>query len=199
MGAKIEHLGHASFRISDGARKVYIDPYELAADSPRADAILITHDHFDHCSAADVEALAGPGTVVLAPPRCRASLAGLPGAFVEVVPGATYDAGGVEVRTVPAYNVGKPFHPRGAGGVGYLLRMGGEIVYHAGDTDLIPEMDGLAPDVALLPVGGTYTMTAEEAAEAFRRLGARRTMPMHFGSVVGTKADAERFVRLTGG
>ena len=107
------------------------------------------------------------------------------------------------MRVVAAYNTNKQFHPKAARGVGYIVTLGGETVYHAGDTDVIPEMENLAPgaqiDVALLPVGGTYTMTAEEAAEAFKLLGAKRGVPMHFGSVAGSQADADRFMKLIGG
>jgi len=199
MAVKIEHIGHAAFRLSAGDRVVYIDPYELPAGAAAATAVLVTHDHYDHCSAADVKKVAGPSTTILAPEVCRSKLKGLGGRFVAVKPGGAYDANGVSVRALPAYNTNKNYHPRAAGYVGYVISMGGETVYHAGDTDLIPEMDDLRPDVALLPVGGTFTMTAEEAAEAFRKLGAKRAIPMHFGSVVGSKADAGRFLKLIGG
>ena len=203
MAAAIEHLGHASFRLSDGKSVVYVDPYEIKGKPGDATAVLVTHEHFDHCSAEDVAKVAGTETVVLAPADCRSKLDGIGKEFVAVERGGEYDAGGVPVRAVAAYNINKQFHPKAAGGVGYVITLGGETVYHAGDTDVIPEMEDLAPgtqiDVALLPVGGTYTMTAEEAAEAYRKLGAKRAVPMHFGSVAGTQADADRFMKLIGG
>lgn len=199
MSVDIKHIGHAAFRLSAEGKTIYIDPYNMPPGEPIATAILITHDHYDHCSAADAKKVAGPSTVVLAPEICRAKLRGIGGKFIAVKPGGSYDAGGVSVRTVPAYNLGKTFHSRSAGHVGYIVLLGGESIYHAGDTDLIPEMENLRPDVALLPVGGTYTMTAEEAAEAFKKLGAKRAIPMHFGVVVGSKADADRFFELIGG
>ncbi len=203
MAATIEHLGHAAFRLSDGDRVVYVDPYEIKDEPGDATAVLVTHEHFDHCSAEDVAKVAGPETRVLAPADCRAKLDGIGKEFVAVERGGEYDAGGVAVRAVAAYNTNKQFHPEAAGGVGYLVTLGGETVYHAGDTDVIPEMENLAPgaqiDVALLPVGGTYTMTAEEAAEAFKLVGAKRAVPMHFGSVAGSQADADRFMNLIGG
>lgn len=202
MAAKIEHLGHASFRLSDGDRVVYVDPYQIEGKPGDATAVLVTHEHFDHCSAEDVAKVAGPETAILAPADCRAKLDGIGNAFVAAERGGEYDTGGVPVRAVAAYNINKQFHPESAAGVGYIVTLGGETIYHAGDTDVIPEMEGLAPgveiDVALLPVGGTYTMTAEEAAEAFKLLGAKRALPMHFGSVAGTQADADRFMRLIG-
>ena len=199
MAAKIEHLGHASFRLSGEGAVVYVDPYKLKAAPHDATAVLVTHAHFDHCSPDDVRKVAADGTVVVAPADCREKLEGLGARFVAVKPGASVDAGGVPVKALAAYNVGKKFHPKASGWVGYVVTVGGETVYHAGDTDVIPEMDGLAPDVALLPVGGTYTMTADEAADAFARLGAKRGVPMHYGSVAGSPADADRFTKLVGG
>ena len=199
MAATIEHLGHAAFRLSDEKSVVYVDPYEIGGKPGDASAVLVTHEHFDHCSAGDVANVAGPETVILAPADCRSKLDGIGKEFIAVERGGEYAAGGVPVRAVAAYNVGKQFHPKSAAGVGYIVTLGGETIYHAGDTDVIPEMEGLAPDVALLPVGGTYTMTAEEAAEAFKLLGAKRAVPMHFGSVAGTQADADRFMKLIGG
>ena len=198
MSAKIEALGHASFRLSGGGKVVYVDPYKLDAAPHDATAVLITHAHFDHCSPEDVAKVAGPGSVIVAPADCGEKLAGIGSGFVVVNPGAEVDAGGVPVKAVAAYNTNKKFHPKANGWVGYVVTIGGETVYHAGDTDVIPEMEGLAPDVALLPVGGTYTMTAAEAAEAFKALGAKRGIPMHFGSVAGTQADADRFLELIG-
>jgi len=199
MPADIEHLGHASFRLSGGGKVVYVDPYKLASSPHDATAALVTHAHFDHCSATDVAKVAGQGTVIVAPEDCRGKLEGGGAGFITVRPGDEVDAGGVPVKAVAAYNTDKDFHPKANNWVGYVVTIGGETVYHAGDTDVIPEMEDLAPDVALLPVGGTYTMTAEEAAEAFRMLKARRAIPMHFGSVVGSEADAERFRKLIGG
>ena len=197
MPAEIEHIGHASFRISAEGKVIYIDPYEIEGEPHDATAVLCTHEHFDHCSPDDIAKVAGESCVILAPEGCRANVE-RPGKFVAVATGGEYDAAGVPVRAVPAYNIEKAFHPKSRGDVGYVVSIGGETVYHAGDTDLIPEMEGLAPDVALLPVGGTYTMNAEEAARAFKKIGAKRAIPMHFGSVAGSKADAERFMKLIG-
>ena len=198
MSAKIEALGHASFRLSGGGKVVYVDPYKLDAAPHDATAVLVTHAHFDHCSPEDVAKVAGPESAIVAPADCGEKLAGIGSGFVVVNPGAEVDAGGVPVKAVAAYNTDKKFHPKANGWVGYVVTIGGETVYHAGDTDVIPEMEGLAPDVALLPVGGTYTMTAEEAAEAFAQLEAKRGVPMHFGSVAGSRADADRFLELIG-
>ncbi len=191
-------LGHAGFRIRTSAGWIYIDPYR-APEGPAAAGILVTHDHYDHFSRDDVLRLAGKGTVFIAPATVTEQLRGN---TVSVTPGDVAEVGGVEVLAVAAYNTnkldseGRPFHSRDAGWVGYVIRDGGRRIYHSGDTDVIPEMDEAAGvDVALLPVSGTYVMTPSEAAEAARRIDPGVAVPMHWGTTVGTREDAEAFVR----
>jgi len=195
----VEWLGHSGFRIRAGKATVYIDPYRVT-DGPGADLILITHAHYDHFSPQDVERLRKPTTIVVAPATVAERLAGnviavRPGEVVEPLPG-------LDVRAVPAYNTskrdaeGRVFHPREAGCVGYELGVRGERLYHAGDTDVIPEMDQVAGvDVALLPVSGVYVMTAQEAVEAARRIQPRVAVPMHWGEHIGSLEDAEAFAK----
>ncbi|MEA2474221.1 MAG: hypothetical protein QOE06_2136 [Thermoleophilaceae bacterium] len=191
----VEWLGHAGFRITAGRRVVYIDPYRVG-EAPAADLILITHGHYDHFSPRDVERLSTERTLVVAPPAVAERVRGR---VVSVAPGEGIDDP-IDVRAVAAYNTSKRdpdgnlFHPREAGGVGYVLNVRGEHLYHSGDTDVIPEMDQVVGvDVALLPVSGVYVMTAAEAAEAARRIGPRVAVPMHWGEHIGTRADAEEF------
>ena len=191
----VEWLGHAGFRISAGRRVVYIDPYR-AGDGPPADLILLTHGHYDHFSPQDVERLSTERTLVVAPPAVAERVRGR---VVSLAPGEGIDDP-LDVRAVAAYNTskrdpdGKLFHPREAGGVGYVINVRGERLYHSGDTDVIPEMDEVAGvDVALLAVSGVYVMTAVEAAEAARRIGPRVAVPMHWGEHIGTRHDAEAF------
>jgi L-ascorbate metabolism protein UlaG (beta-lactamase superfamily) len=195
MTAKLHWHGHDTFRV-DGPPVVYVDPYRLHAGLPKADLILITHEHSDHCSPPDVARLRGPATVVVAP---AAAAALLPGPVVEIAPGEQRAVAGITVRAVPAYNIDKKFHPKKAGMVGYLFTVGGVSYYHAGDTDHIPEMAGLRPDVALLPVSGTYVMTAAQAAEAARAIQPKVAVPMHYGAIVGSDADATTFAKLLEG
>jgi L-ascorbate metabolism protein UlaG (beta-lactamase superfamily) len=191
----VEWLGHAGFRIRAGRRVVYIDPYR-SPEGPPADLILITHGHYDHFSPQDVERLSTDRTLVVAPPAVAERVRGR---VVSLAPGEGVDDP-LDVRAVAAYNTskrdpdGNPFHPREAGGVGYVLNVRGERLYHSGDTDVIPEMDQVAGvDVALLAVSGVYVMTAAEAAEAARRIGPRVAVPMHWGEHIGTREDAEAF------
>ncbi|MER3544719.1 MAG: Zn-dependent hydrolase [Chloroflexota bacterium] len=190
---KLHWLGHDSFRI-DGPPVIYIDPWQLQGRPPQADLVLVSHDHYDHCSPGDVNRVRGPKTVVIANPSAAAKL----GRDVRVIrAGETQTIGDVTVEAVPAYNIGKRFHPKEAGGVGYIVTVGGTRLYFAGDTDLIPEMDQIRCDIALLPISGTYVMTAEEAARAAGRIQPKIAIPMHYGAgVAGSEADARRFREL---
>jgi len=196
MLENIHWLGHDSFRL-DGTVTVYLDPWKSPAGQPPAGVILITHDHFDHLSLPDIAALAGPDTVVVGPASVTVQVRGP--VTVTMAAGDTAEANGVTVTAVPAYNLdkfrepGHPYHPREAGGLGYVVDLDGVRYYHAGDTDAVPEMAGVHCDVALLPVGGTFTMTAEEAAGACDLIDAAAAVPMHYGEVVGDVRDAERF------
>lgn len=191
---EIKWLGHASFKIKADKVVIYIDPYNIKKSPEHADIILITHSHFDHCSLEDVAKLTKPGTAIVGPADCASKFKG--STFQKVAPNEKLNQKGITIETVPAYNTNKDFHPRTNNWVGYIVDVGGFRIYHAGDTDLIPEMDNLKVDVALLPVGGTYTMTAEEAAEAVSRIKPKKAIPMHYNSIVGTLKDAEEFKRL---
>ena len=201
MLENIHWLGHDSFRL-DGSSTIYIDPWKLPAGARPADLILVTHDHFDHFSAADIASIGSARTTLIGPAAVTDQTSGL--TTVTLAPGEAATVGGVTVTAVPAYNLdkfrgpGEPYHPREAGYLGYVVEMDGLRVYHAGDTDAIPEMSDVRCDVALLPVGGTYTMTADEAAAACDALGAATAVPMHFADIVGSQADAERFRELCG-
>lgn len=191
---KIHWLGHASIRI-EGDKTIYIDPWKLKTDKPPADIILITHSHYDHCSKNDVDRIRKEETVILATPDCRDAL---PPGFHPVAPGMEETVDDIAIRTVPAYNIGKSFHPRANDWVGYIIEMGGEQIYVTGDTDHIPEMDDITADILIMPVGGTYTMTADEAARAAKLINPRLAIPIHFGSIVGSRIDAEEFKKLAG-
>lgn len=194
---RLHWLGHDTFRL-DGPPTIYFDPWHLRRKKPVADLVLVSHEHYDHCSPSDVQKISGPDTVVVASAGAAAKL---PGARV-IKPGDRLTIQGVEIEAVPAYNLNKfrspgvPFHPHDDAYVGYIVTVQGVRLYFAGDTDHIPEMAGIRCDVALLPVSGIYVMTAEEAAEAARTLQPQILVPMHFGSGIGTAEDGPRFADL---
>jgi L-ascorbate metabolism protein UlaG (beta-lactamase superfamily) len=205
-GVKIDFLGHDGFLIENGnGKKLVIDPYNVSDSIPKVDYILITHSHYDHCSIKDIVKLAKPGTVVIVPPDAQSKITRIEGVVMEVMEvGDIIELGKVKVEALPAYNIGKDFHPKSEGFLGYLIKYGHVIIYHAGDSDNIPEMQKLSGYgkhgnnfIALLPVSGTYVMSAEEAAEAAKIINADLAIPMHYGAgVIGDQGDAERFVKL---
>lgn len=196
-GVTITWLGHDSMKIKGDGRVIYIDPWKLKdEDKEPADVVLVTHEHYDHCSPPDVEKVSKKGTMIVA---TADSAKKLKGDVMVVKPGDTVELNNVTVNVVPAYNTNKSFHPKGSGWIGFIVTVGGKRIYHAGDTDRIPEMDDFKVDVALIPVSGTYVMTAEEAAEAVNRMKPTLAVPMHYGDIVGTEADAERFKKLVSG
>ena len=189
----ISWLGHASFKIAKKeAPVVYLDPWKLPETPHDGDVILITHSHYDHLSVPDIQKAAKPGAVIIGPADC---LKDLTGDVRPVKPGQQVVLEGVTIEAVPAYNTGKPFHPKENGWVGYIVTIGGRRIYHAGDTDVIPEMSSFVVDVALLPVSGTYVMSAEEAATAAGILNPKVAVPMHYGTIIGTENDARQFQR----
>lgn len=201
-GVKITWLGHDGFRIQDG-QVIYIDPFQLEGSGPKADIVLVSHEHFDHCSVDDLKKIVGSNTVIVAHAQSKAELSKLKAKEIKIVkPGDKIKVGDVSVEAVPAYNLNKfrepekPFHPKEDGKLGYVVTVKGVRIYHAGDTDHIPEMKNIRADVALLPVSGTYVMTVQEAADAVASVNPKIVIPMHYGSIVGDRRDAEALQKL---
>jgi L-ascorbate metabolism protein UlaG (beta-lactamase superfamily) len=193
MAVKLQWLGHAGFRISDGNSVIYIDPWKLKTAPHDATLVLVSHSHFDHYSADDLAKVSAPQTKLIA----AADVVGEAGKGQALKPGQTLEAGQVKVTGVAAYNPAKKFHPKANNWLGFVIEVGGKRIYYAGDTDITDEMKSLKNiDLALLPVGGTYTMNAAEAAEAVKLFKPKRAIPCHWGDVAGSKADADQFAKL---
>ncbi len=201
-GVQVHWLGHDSF-VLRGSRTVILDPFQVKTDY-RADLLLISHEHSDHMSEDDIARLSTPTTKIIAAKQCEGGLGQFKQEKTFVSPGSKVERLGVSVEAVPAYNVnkfrapGQPFHPKQDLKVGYVVTVDGSKFYHAGDTDAIPEMKQIDVDVAFVPVSGTYVMTAEEAAAAVKGMKVKVAIPMHFGKIVGSRADAEKFKSLVG-
>ncbi len=201
---EIKWLGHSGFLIKNH-KIIYIDPFNIKENAEKADMILITHSHHDHCSFADIKNIIKEGTKIIltADSQSKIMKSEIPLDIQITEPNKELVFGEVKISALPAYNLDKPFHPREEGWVGYVIKMNDLLIYHAGDTDLIPEMQKLTghkqPDktfIALLPIGGRFTMTPEEAAEAAKLIKPALALPMHYGGIVGTLQDAEEFVKL---
>lgn len=204
LGLEITRIAHDTFRIK-GSKVLYTDPFKVAK-SDEADIVLISHEHFDHLSLDDLKKVIFQGTSIVASPLAKDGLKGLQVKEIHFLdPGGKQRVGKVEIEAVPAYNLNKfrqpghPFHPKGEKRLGFVIKMDGVTIYHAGDADFIPEMKSIQCDIALLPVSGTYVMTAEEAAEAAAAIKPKIAVPMHYGAIVGSEADAERFKSLVKG
>jgi L-ascorbate metabolism protein UlaG (beta-lactamase superfamily) len=201
---EIKWLGHSGFLIRNH-RIIYIDPYNIKPDLEKADIILITHSHYDHCSVSDIKSIVKKGTKILvtADSQSKITRMDIPIDIQIVEPNQELNFGELKISTLPAYNLDKPYHPKEEGWVGFVIKMNDVIIYHAGDTDFIPEMQKLTGHkqldkkfIALLPIGGKFTMNAEEAAEAAKLIKPSLAIPMHYGAIIGDNSDAEEFVKL---
>ncbi len=199
MTENIEVLIHNSIRIKSAQGIIYVDPFQMKDDPHDAAFILITHDHYDHFSPEDIDKVAGEGTVLVVPEKMAGKaeeISSMVGRIVTVRPGESCETDGLEFETVPAYNTIKPFHMKGAGWVGYILKIDGKRVYIAGDTDLTKEARAVKCDIAMVPIGGTYTMNASAAAELINEIQPEVAVPVHYGTVAGKPSDGEVFAGL---
>jgi L-ascorbate metabolism protein UlaG (beta-lactamase superfamily) len=192
---KLAWLGHDGFRIDAGGKTIYFDPYQISG-GPTADLILISHEHFDHYSPEDLAKIQGENTVIVTEKTTAAKLTG----DVRIMkPGESISVDDIKIQAVPSYNTDKDFHPAGNEWLGFIVEVEGVKVYHAGDTDFIPEMKDFDVDIALLPVSGTYVMKADQAVEAALAINPKLAIPMHYGAIVGDEQDALTFKKALEG
>ncbi len=197
MLENIELLNHACIKFNK-EKILYIDPFHLDNNYNDADIILITHSHYDHFSEEDILKVKNENTIICVTDDLYDKTLALnvkKENIVVVKPNDTYKILRVEIKTIPAYNINKTFHPKENGWVGYILNLQGHAYYIAGDTDITEENKKVVCDVAFVPVGGTYTMNSNEAAQLVNYIKPLIAVPIHYGSIVGSKKDAEMFVQ----
>ena len=198
MTENIRVYSQNCIRIETEKGIVYVDPFQMKESPKDADFILITHDHYDHFSPEDIGKAAGEDTVMVVPENMKdkaKEAEGFVKRTVTVKPGISAEIDALKLETVPAYNIKKPFHPESAGWVGYILKDGGKRIYIAGDTDATKEAKAVKCDIALVPIGGTYTMDAKTAAELVNELHPETAIPVHYGTIVGKPSDGEVFAK----
>lgn len=198
MLENIEVLYHSSIRMSKN-KIIYIDPFKIDKNYNDADIVFITHDHYDHYSEEDIDKVINENTTIIVPEELLTKILrkGInKNAVVTIEPNKEYMVQGIKFETIPAYNTNKTFHPKENDWVGYIITLDGIRYYIAGDTDITEENRKVKCDVAFVPVGGTYTMDFKEAAQLINEIQPKIAVPIHYGSVVGTKQDATDFIKL---
>ena len=192
----IEVFVQNSIRITSSLGRIYVDPFKMNVSPKDAAFILVTHDHYDHFSPDDVRKVAGENTVLVVPEKMAAKAREITDAVKKIVtvkPGESREIDGLELEMIPAYNLLKPFHPKSAEWVGYIIVADGRRIYVAGDTDATKEAKAVKCDVALVPIGGTFTMDAKKAAELVNEIQPDVAIPVHYGDLVGKPSDGEEF------
>jgi L-ascorbate metabolism protein UlaG (beta-lactamase superfamily) len=190
MTNTLQWLGHATFRIAYQDDVIYIDPWKVEGSPKDGTIVLVSHSHYDHYSPEDIKAVSRRGAELIA----SADVIEKEGRGKAMMPGQTVEVRDIVITAVAAYNPGKKYHPKANNWLGFVIQLGPERIYYAGDTDMTEEMKALEDiDIALLPIGGTYTMNADQAAEAVSKFKPKRAIPYHWGDIVGSEKDARRF------
>jgi L-ascorbate metabolism protein UlaG (beta-lactamase superfamily) len=202
-GIKIRWFGHDTFTLEKGIT-ICIDPYKLSK-TISADIVLISHNHFDHLSLTDLEKVSSENTIIVTANECLPQILNISSKDkIGIAPGEEKTINNIIIKAISAYNIDKinpdtkkPFHPKEDNKVGFIITIQGVSIYHTGDSDLISEMTDLKPDILLVPVSGTYVMTAKEAAHAIEKIKPKIAIPMHYGTIVGSEKDAKEFKEMT--
>ena len=194
---EIKWLWHSGFLIQHDKINIFIDPFKIGNISEKADLILITHSHYDHCSVEDIKKIIKKETIVIGPADILSQTRQVGDVNFKIAePGKSLDFKEIKINSVPAYNTNKPYHSKEEAWLGYIIDFSGTTVYHAGDSDIIPEMNNIKVNIALLPISGKFVMDYHEAAIAANIIKPDLTIPMHYDSIIGTINDAEQFVQL---
>lgn len=201
-GIQIRWHGHDTFTLTKDNITICFDPYQIDKKF-HADIALISHNHFDHLSIPDLEKVTDAKTVIVTAKECVDQIKLPYKKLIGIAPNEEIDIDGFKINSIRAYNIDKinsdtkkPFHPKEDNKIGFIITINNTRFYHTGDSDLIPEMIDIKPDVLFVPVSGTYVMTADEAAKAVKEIKPKLAIPMHYGSIVGSKNDAKDFKKL---
>lgn len=195
----IEVFTQSSIRIKNAYSTIYLDPFRLKEEPHDADYVFITHPHYDHFSIEDIKKVIKRETIMIVPEKMEDDAGELRPEVKDIVavkPGIYKEINGLEIETVPAYNTIKPFHPKRAEWLGYILRIDNKRIYISGDTGATKDARQVKCDIALIPIGGTYTMDVKKAAELINLIRPEYAIPTHYGSSVGNKTDGQTFASL---
>ena len=197
MKEKLKILCHSSIKITED-KIIYFDPFNIKENFSDADYIFCTHSHYDHFSPEDINKVKNNNTKLIVTKDIIESATKLinKNNIILVQPNEEYKIDNLVIKTVPAYNRIKKFHPKENNWVGYIVETNGQKYYIAGDTDNIEELHNIKCDVAFLPVGGTYTMDYKQASELANVINAKLVIPTHYGEIVGNKDDGIKFANL---
>ena len=197
MNLSITVNTQSSIRIADKELVIRFDPYKITGEPQDADLIFFTHDHYDHFSPEDIQKVCKPDSMLTAPKKMQAQVKKLGNKNITLLaPGETSSVRGINVETVASYNFLKPFHPKSNGNLGYIITLDSQRIYVAGDTDAVREAKAVRCDIAFVPIGGTFTMNAKEAAALINTIQPKIAVPTHYGSIVGKMSDGEVFRKL---
>lgn len=197
MKNKITINCHSSIKITDN-KIIYFDPYKINDNYKDADIIFITHDHYDHFDVDSINKIIKDDTILVIPDKMNVEnlLEINSKNIVKVLPNKTYDIRGYKIETIPSYNINKNFHPKENNWVGYIITINNERIYVAGDTDITSENKKVKCDIALVPIGGKFTMNYNEAAEFINLIKPKTVIPTHYAEIIGSKIDGENFKKL---